>query len=251
MNCQIERKTKMENFNKLYAKTIIWNGDSICAGSTVAGCWANRIAERNNMTYKNYAVGGGTIAEGLPLMKSGRPRHSVSLTLDKMYEEYPDADYIIIEGGTNDADLLGPAVLGDESTRLGSFDITDFSGEYDRTTFCGALESIFYRATKYWMGKKIAYIVAHKMGISDSLSYKNRRFYFNRAVEICKKWGIPYIDLWNGCYLNSSLPWMYDRTKTADENKVENLGFYYDSQHLTGRGYDFTADMIDSWLKSI
>ena len=238
--------------NKLYGKTIIWDGDSICQGSTIAGNWATRIAERNSMNYKNYSVGGGVITEGAPLgTKSGLPRHCVSTTLELMHEEYPDADYIILEGGTNDADLLGDAAAGNTKTRLGSYDKYDYSGKYDNTTFTGALESVFYRATKYWTGKKIGFIIAQKMGACDLTSFVNRRYYFDRAVEICLKWGIPYIDLWNGCYLNPYLPWFYDNTKTKEENRLENISYYSDGQHLTGRGYDVTADAIDSWLKTL
>lgn len=237
--------------NKLSGKTIIWNGDSICAGNTVRGCWASRIGERNGMEWKNYAVGGGTVTENTPVMrKSGNPRHSVSGTLDRMYEEFPDADYIVIEGGTNDADLLGNPALDSEGTRLGSFSPEDYSGNYDRDTFCGALESVFYRAGKYWMGKKICYIVAQKMGM-DPVSRDNRRRYFDEAVKICVKWGIPCLDLWHGCYLNPQLPWMYDSTKSAEENDGENAGLYADGQHLTARGYDVTADVIESWLNSL
>ena len=79
--------------NKLYAKTIIWNGDSICAGNPYFGNWATRIGDRNRMNYKNYAVGGGVITENAPKsVKTGRERHCVSLTLDEMYAEYPTAD---------------------------------------------------------------------------------------------------------------------------------------------------------------
>lgn len=233
--------------NKLYGKTVIWNGDSICAGAEETGNWATRIAERNQMECKNYAVGGGTVAEGLPILSGGVVRHSVSRTLDEMYEEYPEADYIILEGGTNDADLFedskGPS-------KLGSFDPENFSGEYDRTTFCGALESVFYRSVKYWNGKKIGYIVAQKMG-DLTRSRRKRRLYFDKAVEICKKWGIPYIDLWEGCYLNPCLPWMYHSDKTAEENCKENIGYYKDSQHLTSRGYDVTAELIETWMKTL
>ncbi len=240
----------MNQPNKLYKKTILWNGDSICAGFAATGNWASRIAEKNEMISKNYAVHGGTIADHLPLTKSGTVRHSVCRTLYRMYAEFPDADYIVIEGGTNDADLLGNALSGDTPTLLGDFSPADFSGNYDDSTFCGALESIFFRASKYWMGKKIAYVAAQKMGRGDDC-YFNRRFYFDKAVEICQKWGIPYLDLWNGCPLNPMLPWMYDSTKTQAENIAENTGFYCDSQHLTARGYDMTADVIDSFLKTL
>lgn len=233
--------------NKLYGKKIIWNGDSICAGAESTGCWANRIAEKNSMIYENYAVGGGTIAEGFPKLQSGDNRHSVSQTLEKMYQEHPDADYIVIEGGTNDADLFEDS---DNPSGMGSVDMENFSGIYNKETFCGALESVFYRALKYWNGKKICFIVAHKMG-ELTRSRRKRRLYFDKAVEICKKWGIPYIDLWEGCYLNPCLDWMYNPEKTPTENREENLGYYIDGQHLTSRGYDFTAEIIESWLKTL
>ena len=235
---------------KLTGKTILWNGDSICAGNAERGNWATRIGQRNNMVWKNYAVGGGTVTENPPISKTGQQRHSVSASLDRMYEEFPEADYIVIEGGTNDADLLGNPLLAPERTRLGSFSAGDYSGDYDRDTFCGALESVFYRAGKYWMGKKICYVVAQKMGMNP-VSFENRRRYFDEAVKICIKWGIPYLDLWNGCYLNPFLPWMYDSTKTVQENHAENTGFYADGQHLTVRGYDFTAEIIENWLESL
>jgi lysophospholipase L1-like esterase len=248
----------MDNQSKLYGKTIIWNGDSICAGkafddSRDDDAWAGRIAKRNLMIYKNYAVGGGTITENVMFASKGKLRHSVSATLDTMYEEYPDADYVIIEGGTNDADLLGNFIRGTDTARFGVFDPCDFGGEYDKDTFSGALESVFFRATRYWSGKKIAFIVAHKMGANlggFTSETNNRRIYFERAIEICKKWGIPYLDLWERSYLNPKLKWMYDNEKTPDEN-VALGSFYADGQHLTAKGYELTADIIDSWIKTL
>ena len=233
--------------NCLENKKILWNGDSICAGAKARGNWATRVAEHSGAECYNYAVGGGTIAEGLRPLLSGKARHSVSRTLEQMWEEHPDADYVILEGGTNDADLLeGP----DMPSKLGSVEPEDFSGNYDRTTFCGALESVFYRATKYWNGKKIGFIIAHKMGVKE-VSRVRRRKYFDMAVVICEKWGIPYLDLWKGCYLNPCLPWMYDDTKTPEENYANDTGFYADGQHLTSRGYDYTTQIVEKWIQSL
>lgn len=235
----------------LTGKTIIWNGDSICAGRAGTSNWADRIAEKNHMVYKNYAIGGGTIADGLPPTASGGARHSVVATLEKMHEEYPNADYIVIEGGTNDADLLGHAVGGANGTKLGTVDPENFSGSYRVNTFCGALEYVFFRAKQLWPDKKIVYIVAPKMGDKNNPVYENRRFYFDKAVEICEKWDIPYIDLWNDSELDPNIPEMYDSTKTAEQNMEENTGYYIDGQHLTSRGYDVTAEMIEAWLKTV
>ncbi len=240
--------------NKLQGKTIIWNGDSICQGSKVTGNWATRVAVKNGMNFANYGVGGGTVTEHVIYTKEDpKFRHSVSATVDEMYADYPDADYVIFEGGTNDADLLGSLVVGERPARVGSYDIGDYSGNYDADTFCGALESIFYRATKYWKGKKIGYIVAHKMGFrTDGYTddCNNRRAYFQLAIEICRKWGIPYLNLWDGCYLNPQLPWHFNKELSAVENGRAG-NFYQDGQHLTPVGYDVTADIIDSWLKTL
>ena len=241
--------TTMKEENKLYRKTVIWNGDSICYGSSATGAWADRIAAKNELkAWKNYGVGGGTIVENGPPHQSGKERHSVSATLQEMYEEYPDADYIIIEGGTNDADLLGRITEGTVAARFGSFDPDDFSGNYSTYTFCGALESIFYRAKQLWSGKKICFIVAQKMGLNPP-TVANRYAYFEAAMQICEKWEIPYLNLWDDCYLDPNQAHMYDPNKSAEENEKTML--YRDGQHLTAAGYDVTADIIDEWLKSL
>ena len=231
---------------KLSGKKILFDGDSICIGRRETGNWATRITERFSAVCPCYAAGGGTITENPPRFKAGGERHSVSASLERLHAEHPDADYLLIEGGTNDADLLGNAAAGEES-RLGSYTDFDFSGSYDRDTFCGALESIFFRATQLFPDKKIGYIVAQKMGRGES-SFKNRRHYFLAAIGICRKWGIPYIDLWETSYLNPNLPWMYDPTHTPEENLTDNRGYYFDGQHLTARGYDLTAELIGNWL---
>ncbi len=116
--------------NKLHGKTIIWNGDSICQGSSRWGTWADRIAAKNELkAWKNYGIGGGTIAENTPRFQiSGKERHYVSATVEKMYEEFPDADYIIFEGGTNDADLIGRITEGTIAEKFGTFDADNYSG---------------------------------------------------------------------------------------------------------------------------
>lgn len=234
----------------LQGKTIIWDGDSICAGNKNKGNWATRICERNAMIYKNYAVGGGTIVEGMPATKNGSPRHCVSLTIEKMFNEFPDADYVIFEGGTNDADLMKRVFDETGDMRIGSYDPEYFGPDFDRNTFCGALESLFSRALKYWFGKKIGFIIAHKMGPTVE-EYSRRRKCFDLCCGICKKWGIPYLDLWEGCYLNPFLTYMYDPSFTPAENDLNNFGFYTDGQHLTARGYDHTARIIEKWLLTL
>jgi len=77
----------------------------------------------------------------------------------------------------------------------------------------------------------------------------NRYAYFEAAMEICEKWDIPYLNLWDDCELDPTRLDMYDPNKSDEEN--QKVSMYRDGQHLTNAGYDLTADIIDEWLKSL
>ena len=220
--------------NKLYNKTIVFDGDSICEAKTDTdnkSGWAGRIGIKNNMIWKNYGISGGTIAS--ETYTSGETkRHWINENIDNIITEYPNADYLIFEGGTNDADLLDDSLLGSISD--------SYAGDYDNTTFIGALETLFYKAIINYKGKKIGFIIAHKMGAMNSGKWETskRRQFFNEVIKVCEKWGIPYLDLWNNCYLCSDIP----------EIRSE---MYVDSQHLSNKGYDYISDMIESWIRTL
>ena len=230
-----------KDFNCLYGKSAMWNGDSICAADNDAGGgWPFRIGTNNGMYVKNYAIAGGCITENVGTA------HSVCGTLDTMLTEFPDADYIIIEGGTNDADIIG-------AEGLGTFDADDFSTSYitslDRDTFSGALESVFYRLVTQMKGKHIGFLIPQKMGHTASL-VEIRRTFFDRAIDICKKWGIPYLDLWNDYYFNWELSAHWNQEMSTTEN--EDAGnLYLDGQHLTTTGYSIQSPVIAEWMKTI
>lgn len=240
--------SQITGLSNLYMKQAVFDGDSICHGTSVGDTseptygygWAGRIGIANEMVWKNHGINGGFITSASnPSVGS---HHSVVDNIDTMHTEFPNADYVIIEGGTNDADTLGTAGLG-------TFDPDDFSGTYDKTTFSGALETIFFKATSYWKGKGIGYIVEQKMGTSDT-ALARRRNYFDRAIAICEKWGIPYIDLWTICYLNPNNPNCYNPEMSIEQN-ISNGYLYTDGQHLTAKGYDYISPIIENWMKSI
>ena len=246
---------QVNGLSGLIGKTAVFDGDSICKG-TINGTtpketngWAGYVGEANAMNWHNFGISGGVITSESNPAVSGH--HSVVDTVDTMYAQYPDANYVIFEGGTNDADLIGNAIS--DPTILGTYTSMDFSGPFDATTFTGALETIFSKATSYWKGKSIGYIVAQKMGYSTTgfdKDHTNRRAYFERAIEICNKWGIQYINLWDDCYLNPNNPACYDRTKTNDEN-INGGYLYTDGQHLTEKGYEYISPMIEAWMKTL
>jgi hypothetical protein len=240
--------------NVLYGKTAIFDGDSICASITDEsgqGAWAGRIGDKNGMTWKNYAVSGGTITNE-QYHTDGTARHWVCANVDTLYAEHPEAEYIILEGGSNDADLIG-SVLTDSPEKFGSYTMEDYGGAYDDTTFCGALETLFYKAVSYWPGKKLGFIVAYKMGKSShgyTKDVSNRRAYFETAMALCEKWGVPCLNLWDGCCINPSLTACYDSSLSAEENRQAGK-LLSDGQHPTSAGYDYITPMIEAWMRTL
>lgn len=232
--------------NSLKGKTALFFGDSICAGKTVPADspsygygWGGLIGVANEMIWHNYGRNGAVIT-----CIEGQTR-IVSEQIDKAFKAYPTADYIIFEGGTNDADILG-----DDESKLGTFTLSDFSG-FDTSTFTGAFEALILDILTAYPNAKVGYIVPPKMGNAPYDSENNiRRRYFDRATEICKKWGIPYIDLWNLSPLNPELPLHYDNSLTSEEAN-EKGKYYTDGQHLTLRGYQRLSPQIEAWIKTL
>lgn len=233
------KEISKENQNVLFGKQAIFDGDSICDGISAndnKDGWAGRIGTKNSMDWHNEGISGGTIKCGLNY--NGNPRHWISSNIDSIYSKYPNLDYLILEGGTNDADLLGADGLGTISTT--SFMYSDFDNTED---FTQALEYLFSKAIALYPTKKIGFIIAHKMG-GNASNYRTqiRRTYFDRCKEVCEKYGIPCLDLWYGCHLNP----------TIDYATHENAYYMYtDGQHLSSIGYDYVSDIIEAWMKTL
>jgi lysophospholipase L1-like esterase len=219
--------------NVLCEKTAVFLGDSICAGTTVGTDspyynygWGGIIGEANRMNWKNYGKNGGTITH------RGADGTCIAKIADTAIAEHPNADYVIFEGGCNDADQMRDAGLGEISADYATF---------DTTTFSGALEALILKLVTAYPHAKIGYIIPQKMykGYAD-FTAKNHihRKYFDRAVEICQKWGIPVVDIWNGSMLNP---------------KLSTASVYYSDgiQHLSEAGYLAITPMIEAWMRNM
>lgn len=224
--------------NPLYGKKAVFLGDSICeAAGDALGGWPVRIGSANQMISENGGIGGSTISTAVP---------SKTICTRQILTVAPN--YIVFEGGTNDADHIGDITGGSIPPAFGSYSEgywgTDDPSAYygfDISTFCGGFEYLCKRLTTEYAGVKIGYIVAQKMG--SGTNYRNRYAYFLTAMRICDKWGIPYLDLWNGCYLNPTNPAHY--TSGAANT------MYLDGQHLTTRGYDYITPIIAAWMRTL
>lgn len=216
-NKQKDEVKKLGTSNPLSRKVLAGNGDSIMYGAGYPGGFLKIIAERNNMQYENIAVSGATITQGIVDSNTGKNRHWISATINNMRE---DADYVLLEGGVNDASQTVPVPIGN---------ITEgYNSELNVNTFCGAFESMLKQAIERFKGKKIGFIIVHKM--CDGFNSSKPTNYYHKSIEILEKWGVPYVDLNKECpplnYINS-LKTLY--TRNGDGWHPNQLGYekYY------------------------
>lgn len=214
--------------NPLRGKILAVDGDSICYGAGFLGGYAKIIADKNNMILQNLAVAGATLASNTYYSQAdgGGARHWISTNVVNLRQ---DADYIIIEGGINDGELLG--------------DMTnDYEGEFDSTTMLGALDTLFSSLYNRFPGKKIGFIIVH--AVNENWSSYRDGFRYKAIIDSCKKWGIPY------CDLNETCP-PFGRLGASD-----NLRTLYtkngDGWHPNEEGYRrYYVPKIETWLKGL
>ena len=134
----------------LAGKTLYVAGDSIAYGKGSAGGYGKCIADRYGMQLINEAVDGATLATLVPDNVNGGYRTSIGMTV-KSSTELEKADYILLEGGVNDA--WNNAKLG---TLNGSFDPAFYMGDT-----IGTLEAMLDYLTKKRSDKRVAYVFPH------------------------------------------------------------------------------------------
>lgn len=211
-------------------KVLLFTGDSICYGANwrpdpedLSNTGWRKIIQENypkSITY-GYGIGGTTISK-----RSGRT-DSILERMTTMFSEHPEADYIIIEGGVNDAYNITDCPIGTIST--------GYTAELNENTFAGALESIFKYAQTNWIGKKIGYIVTFK--VPSAMGQFKFNEYMDIAKQICKKWSIPYCDLYNESNLNYYI------------QEVSNA--YGGGLHPNEAGYRIITNKIEKWLETL
>lgn len=181
----------------LDGKTILFVGDSIVAGFVQEQGLPN-YGKRNGFVemlqskypkavIKNLAAGGATIAH-----YENEATKCVLEQIRSAISQYPNADYIVIQGGVNDTWMAQQVGLGEISA--------GYTASLNESTFCGALESIMKQAVTRWTGKKIGFLTTHKIPGAPNLGQ-----YMEKAKEICKKWSIPYLDLFTESTINYTI----------------------------------------------
>ncbi len=231
LEVEVER---MATNNPLYRKIMTATGDSITATTSNRpyASYAKMIAQKNEMTYETKAIWGATIATNI--------RYASGCILDTLSQMRDDADYIILSGGANDFYYLnsGKEQLGE---------ITDgYTDTFDTDTFCGALETMCKTAIEKWVGKKIVFVITHRMlDISDQTRLQH---YIETLIKVLEKWGVPYVDLWRNVP-SLMLPSLKDSYTTMGNTEYNGTG---DGLHPNEEGYrKFYVPKVEAILKTL
>ena len=217
--------------SNLFGKKIIFFGDSITANK---GSWgdADTIRAKYNMTGVNYAVGGMTYT----ILDSSNDSNNIYLRMKSKLSDILDADYICFQGATNDAFRGVP--LGE------MLDEDDFTTEVSTATFAGAFEMSCRLLRTQVPGAKLLYLTNIKIPRN-----KNLGKYVNIAKQICNKYSIKYLDLWNDSGMCSGIQSFNDKYYSIDSSVSMEHG---DETHPTAEGYKVHLnDKVDFALNSL
>lgn len=197
---------------------ILGVGDSIMEGSANGGVGIPDIlGSKYNIRRSNYAVGGATMGYNINTTQ-------IYSQIEQAHTDGIEADIILVNGGTNDINGVTP------NCPIGTFS-TSFSDPATINTFTEGMDKCFYLIRNYWPRAIVLYIRDHNMASRDE---QRQIDYGNRAIEVCNKWGIRVIDIFN--IMNTQLAWF-------------ETEYLVDTTHPNQNGYDtFYIPEIESSL---
>lgn len=165
----------LEASNPLWGKHYHACGDSFTAGhgltdfdkATGEPLTANfLVAKYNNMKFTKDAIGGSDMTNA--------PDAREPFSVDRYLNIHEDTDYLTLQFGLNE---LG---IASEPSTLGT------SADSDNTTMWGAYNTVFEWILTNRPNAKVGVIISD--GWMDET-------YANALIDICKFWGIPWLDL--------------------------------------------------------
>ena len=211
------------NLSPYDGKTIVMFGDSIVAGwGWQEGYGISKPLQEQypNATWVNNAKSGENMA--------GSSSNAISARI-KAYSG--NADYILVEGGTND---------NSNSVPIGTI-ANGYDAQYDVETFSGALESALqYIMDTYPLARKF-FLIPHSFAKDNS--YVDD--FHDRAKEICEKWNMPVLDMRNMAQIamTNANKALYTRNPNTNQG---------DGVHPTETWYRaFYSPVVDQFMRSL
>ena len=210
----------------LNGKKALFCGDSICAAAVydykecILWGWAGRISAATGVRYINKGRDGASLS-------TCRGENRILKQIEACKDE--KFDVVCLHGGVNDA--WDSWVVGKMSD---SCDLADF----DTNTCAGGLEELFYYAKKFFPDSKLCFVANYATPSSKIGRLANMDEYFEQIVAICKKWGVPCLDL-------------YHDEAFAQTFKVKEKINTADFVHPNGPGYDLLYQPIGKFIEGL
>lgn len=207
-------------------KTVVMFGDSIVAGwgwEDGKGITEPLKEKYPLATWENKAISGANMAE-----LSSDDKDSILKTI----KDYTGAaDYILLEGGTNDVN---------NTISIGSIS-SGYDDTFDENTFTGALESALQTIMNRWPLARKFFLIPHSFAKDNSFVDS----FHNRAKEVCEKWNMPVLDMRN----MSQIAMTSQNKNTYTRNPNTKQG---DGVHPTEVWYRaFYSPVIDQFMRSL
>jgi lysophospholipase L1-like esterase len=175
---------------RLRGKTMYAFGDSIVYGHKYPRGFVNFLAERELMTLTKYARNGATIGP------AGYSGGQILTQVQGAASRSPD--YVVFDGGTNDAEAIHDKHLYSIGAMADGFD----PARFDRSTYAGSLETTISTMRTKWPDARIVYVAVHKLGSRD---WNTQLALHAVTLQICTKWGVVVADVFNDTTLDTRI----------------------------------------------
>ena len=221
----------MEIIMELKGKKVNFLGDSITEGAGTSGpehFYVNVFAALTGAVVRNYGVGGTRIARNTAPSENPQYDRDFNLRADEMD---PDADIVVVFGGTNDFGH-GDAPLGNMESR-------------DEHTFYGALHTLCRKLYEKYPDSEIVFMTpTHRLGEDRLFNERGVRLetslsgYVDIIKEVTRYYSIPTLDL----YSMSGLTPKFDIIKEK---------YMPDGLHPSDAGAEILAKRLASFLRAL
>lgn len=208
-------------------KKVLVLGDSIMNGSGNHSFGVGEYLQKDySITLYKYCVGGARVG-----FFAGK--NWVVEQVRKAVTAGVKPDLIIFNGFTNDChqqEAGGPCDVPLGEIKEGFDPVEIFEVQKDNTNFSDCFQSVAAALKKYFPDSKYLFVRPHRMGKRGE---KEQVLYGERAIELCKKWGIAVCDLYKDCEMDTFKP--EDRDKYTNDSYGWGTG---DCTHPNARGYE-------------